>query len=100
MTVFDMAQHLGAKRNGKGWIAKCPAHTDQKPSLSIGEGRNGCVLLKCHAGCTLDEIVAAAGKTERDLFNESTPPKSAAPFDWSKCMTAFTNKHAGQIAKW
>ena len=66
--IFDLAEHFNAKRIGKGWMAKCPAHDDRKPSLSIDEGGNGRVLLKCHSGCELDAILAAAGLTKRALF--------------------------------
>jgi len=58
------------KRSGKGWTARCPAHDDRLASLSIGEGDDGRVLVKCHAGCTVEEIVATLGLGLRDLFPE------------------------------
>lgn len=58
----------GARRSGKGWQAKCPAHADRSPSLSILECDDRRVLLKCHAGCTANEIVAAVGLSLSDLF--------------------------------
>jgi putative DNA primase/helicase len=58
---------LSAKRNRDGWIAKCPAHEDRQPSLSINEGADGRVLLKCFAGCTTDNIVSAVGLTVSQL---------------------------------
>ena len=61
----------GARRSGSGWSAKCPAHEDRAPSLSISEGDDGRVLLYCHAGCPFASIVRAAGLEEGDLF----PPK-------------------------
>src|SRR5213079_77299 len=56
-------------------------HADRKPSLSIGLGEQGQVLLKCFAGCTLERIVEAMGLTMTDLFPEadSTPDGQAAP---------------------
>src|ERR1043166_7966719 len=36
--VAAIVQRLHAKRSGSGWLAKCPAHDDRKPSLSISEG--------------------------------------------------------------
>jgi len=50
-----------------GWIARCPAHHDQTPSLSIGVGRDDHVLLCCHAGCETSAVVAALGMTMADL---------------------------------
>jgi len=40
-----------ARKNGKGWIATCPCHEDGTPSLSVREGRNGGVVIHCHARC-------------------------------------------------
>lgn len=58
----------GAKQTRRGWSALCPAHDDKTPSLSIAQGDNGCVLLKCHAGCESRAVVAALGLKESDLF--------------------------------
>ncbi len=63
-----------AKPSSRGWIVRCPAHDDRTPSLSIAQGDDGRVLLKCHAGCTHQAIVAALGIEERELF----PPTAAA----------------------
>jgi putative DNA primase/helicase len=38
--------------------ARCPAHDDRSPSLSIRDGENA-PLLKCHRGCDRLEIIAA-----------------------------------------
>ena len=56
------------KPNGTGYQARCPAHDDRKPSLSISEGEDGRILLKDHAGCSTKEIVEAMGLTTADLF--------------------------------
>ena len=62
-----LARLPDAKRNGKGWKARCPAHDDLNPSLSIHEGADGRVLMYCHAGCDTSAIVAALGLTLADL---------------------------------
>jgi len=54
-TVAQLREHLGAR----GANAKCPAHDDTHASLSISEGRNGTPLLKCHAGCSQESVIAA-----------------------------------------
>jgi putative DNA primase/helicase len=59
------------KRESRGWLARCPAHDDRTPSLSISEGDNGCVLLHCHAGCTLEAVTAALNMTPADLFADN-----------------------------
>lgn len=54
----DVARAIGAKRHASGWIAKCPAHEDTRPSLTIRDGRNG-LLLHCWAGCDFRDIARA-----------------------------------------
>jgi hypothetical protein len=57
------------KRTGPGkWIAKCPAHDDRRPSLSVKEADDGKVLLHCWSGCGAAEIVNALGLSLADLF--------------------------------
>ncbi|MBA2686894.1 MAG: AAA family ATPase [Gemmatimonadaceae bacterium] len=67
-----LASLKGVKRTGDSIVAKCPAHDDGTASLSIAEGRDGRAILKCHAGCTTEAVVAAAGLELRDLFDAST----------------------------
>ena len=70
------------KANGNGWKASCPAHDDRVPSLSINEGDDGRVLLKCHAGCNTDAVVKAMGLTMADLMPDNGSvqnPKSVRP---------------------
>lgn len=38
-------------------IACCPAHNDRRPSLSLRQGKNGQLLIYCHAGCEFQEII-------------------------------------------
>ncbi len=56
------------KSSDTKWTARCPAHEDRNPSLSVAEGDDGRVLLKCFAGCSLESIVAAIGLQTADLF--------------------------------
>lgn len=56
MNAVQIASALKAKKSGSGWIAKCPAHDDETPSLSISEV-DGKVLVKCHAGCDQDAVI-------------------------------------------
>ena len=79
MTVDEFVARLDrAKRNGAGWIARCPAHDDRNPSLSITEGDDGRVLVRCHAGCTTEQIVAAVDVQLADLFPERPPSANGA----------------------
>ncbi len=74
-----------AKRIGDGWQATCPAHDDSSPSLSIKEGRDGRVLLKCFAGCETSAIVESSALRMADLFNgtASNGPHIAAEYRYT-----------------
>lgn len=61
------------KKTGGGFIARCPAHDDQKPSLSIKEADDGKVLLKCFTGCSVERVVEAIGLELHDLFVPNEP---------------------------
>lgn len=50
------------------WIARCPAHDDRSPSLSISETTDGTLLIRCWAGCGAEEIVNAVGLKLLHLF--------------------------------
>jgi 5S rRNA maturation endonuclease (ribonuclease M5) len=54
------------------WMGKCPSHEDGKASLSVAQGRDGRVLVKCFAGCPVERIVAAVGMKLGDLFADRT----------------------------
>jgi hypothetical protein len=53
---------------GAGWRARCPAHADGTPSLSIALGRDGRMLLHCWAGCEVKAILAVLRLRWSDLF--------------------------------
>ena len=59
MTAQVIAKALGGRKAGVGWMARCPAHDDQTPSLSISDAEGGMVLVRCHAGCDQGRVIAA-----------------------------------------
>jgi putative DNA primase/helicase len=63
------------RASGEGYLASCPTHDDNDPSLSITEGSDGRVLLKCFAGCPVEEIVRSIGLTMADLFIKNSTSK-------------------------
>jgi hypothetical protein len=64
------------RNSGKGYTARCPAHSDRSASLSIAEGSDGRALVKCFAGCEVLAIVHAVGLEVADLFPERTSDRS------------------------
>lgn len=67
----------GTKKTARGWLAKCPAHTDRHASLSIGEGSDGRVLLHCFAGCAAHDVLGGIGLTLADLYQRR--PRDLSP---------------------
>jgi hypothetical protein len=58
--IINRLQYVRATGNGK-WHARCPAHEDRDPSLSIAELPDGRTLLHCHAGCGGLDVLSAIG---------------------------------------
>ena len=79
------ARNLGLREAAGGWQSRCPAHDDRNPSLSIRQADDGKVLLKCHAGCEFQDVVAALGLEPSDLYStkpdtrQKTPKKPPEP---------------------
>ena len=64
------------KQAGDGFQARCPAHDDRNPSLSLNEGGDGQVLIKCFANCETADVLVALGLDWKDLFMNDTDPSS------------------------
>lgn len=69
------------------WSARCPAHDDKGPSLSIRETPDGAVLLHCFSGCETADVVAAMGLELHDLFPPRDVP-ATAPRKIANLLTA------------
>lgn len=69
-TILSRLQNV-RKRSADQWSARCPAHEDKGPSLSIRGLDNGRILLHCFAGCNVADVVAAVGLELDSLF----PPR-------------------------
>ncbi len=76
--VLSRLDHV-RKLSTPGWSARCPAHQDRHPSLSVGVGKEGRVLCHCHAGCPPERVVEALGLTMADLFPARAPARARTP---------------------
>lgn len=84
MDINDILPRLkGVKRSGQGkWIARCCAHDDRSPSLSIRDVGNGRILFNCFVGCSYESIIAALGidpQRRRGPYIPPTPIRQAIP---------------------
>ena len=90
------------KRTGKdSYIACCSAHNDKSPSLAIREVEPDKILLKCFAGCSVEEIVNAIGLNLGDLMPTSAPDalRKASPIPFNaRDVLACLNHDASLLA--
>jgi putative DNA primase/helicase len=77
----------GVKKQGGGFIARCPAHDDRRQSLSVREGEKG-IVFHCHAGCESFAVCAALGLKLSDLF-----AKPASKHQFSRKIVATYDYH-------
>jgi hypothetical protein len=85
MAIETIARALKARRSGAGWIAKCPVHDDNNPSLSIRDA-DGKVLLHCHAGCAQRDVIEAL--TARGLWEPQSEQRDH-PARWGTLVCAY-----------
>ena len=91
----------GVRKSGVGqWVARCPAHCDKTPSLSIGENQKGEVGLTCHAGCTAQAVCDSIGLEMSDLFPTTRARKGAkAPAPKRQLVMAVKGLSDAEIAE-
>ncbi len=66
----------GVEDRGDYYMAVCPAHDDDRPSLSVRQGDDK-VLVHCHAGCEFADVVSAL-ETEGDNGQAALGAEEAA----------------------
>jgi putative DNA primase/helicase len=58
-SAADLARCLNGRKSGRSsWSARCPAHKDRKPSLSISESADGKILVHCFV-CSQEAVIDA-----------------------------------------
>lgn len=77
MTAEFIARSLGGRKAGLQFMAKCPAHDDQTPSLAIRDGGDGRVLVYCHSRCPQHMVIGALEKL--GLWPSSTSTQHPGP---------------------
>ena len=82
--VIDALFSAGCKpaRMGSGWTARCPAHDDTSPSLTLAIGDDDRVLMNCHSGCDSVDILDRLGLKWQHFFaGNAQPPRPHGP-EW------------------
>lgn len=101
MSAEALLARLGrVRRVGVGkWVARCPAHDDRGPSLSIAETADGRVLLyDFGAQCSAAEILDAVGLTFEVLFPEHDPDDAGRRTGWRSAPARDARQRAEAIS--
>jgi hypothetical protein len=81
--VYDALDAHDCQPQGPAYkaTARCPAHEDRMPSLSLCEGADGRAVLFCHAGCDTENVIRALDLRWPDLFphGHRRAPRSRQP---------------------
>lgn len=107
-----------ARRCVNNWMVHCPAHQDDRESLSVSECDDGVVLMYCFAGCSIHEICKKIGikvsdlwpdgskrssgifnKAEKKIMPTITKPKDDRVFDVADYAIAELNKKRGAFSR-
>ena len=82
----------GVKNTGPNrWLARCPAHDDRSPSLSITD-RDGRVLLHCFGGCETEDVLGAVGLRFSDIMPERLDDARPAPIPALQILEAVAHE--------
>jgi len=93
MTYEEFLKHFETKKRYQDRAqCICPSHSDTHASLTVTRGQRG-TLIKCHAGCSTDDILQAVGLKKSDLFYEERSFKS----NWKKYVECRENLKIEEI---
>lgn len=91
---LDRVRRVGHEK----WVARCPAHDDRGPSLSIAETADGRVLLyDFGAQCSAAEILDAIGLDFAVLFPERDPDDVGRRASWRSAPARDARQRAEVI---
>lgn len=81
----DVASRLGPlKPSGEGYLARCPAHDDGRPSLLVSVSpESGKVLFHCYAGCENVDILTAIDATPQMIDPLREERRAEQPAEWN-----------------
>ena len=100
MHAERIAISLGGRRAGAGWMARCPAHDDRSPSLSLRDAGADRVLVYCHAGCDQRRVIAALSSLGLWTEPHPSPRVSSVPRGWRHHDRDQATRSTAALALW
>ncbi len=65
---MNLSEAIDNARAGRTTPLRCPGHDDRNASLSVlPPKKDGWVRLKCHAGCSQDQVLSGAGLSRKHI---------------------------------
>lgn len=98
MGIDDLLSRLsGVRSTGDSrWIARCPAHQDRNPSMTVRYLPDGRILLHCFSGCDPQDVLSHVGLNFGDLFPEpltrDSLPRIRAPFSAHEALRCLATE--------
>lgn len=93
------ARGFAPRQVGDGrWLARCPAHDDRDPSLSVSVGRDHPVVVCCHADCEYGQVLAALGLGEADVCRDDDTQRPSRPATPKPAALPTDEQLAGWVA--
>jgi putative DNA primase/helicase len=83
LRAAEIAKHLRGSKSGDGYVVCCPAHDDHTPSLSVRDGHDGRIVVKCHAGCEQTVVIASLKALGLWPDSERRMNKIVATYDYT-----------------
>src|SRR5262245_540548 len=105
MSAQDIGIALKGRRNGIGWLVRCPCPNhgkgrgDRSPSLSVSDGDDRQLLLWCFAGCDFADILDEL--KHRGLIEDGKPARTRSADDRpTVCRLVEPDPDVGALSIW
>lgn len=87
MTIQEVLSYFNKVKQLKSnsYQCQCPCHNDKTASLTISYENNR-ILMHCHAGCNINDILLQTGLRMSDLYNEKVAK------NWKSSIEAYIKK--------
>lgn len=94
--MTNVREAIEDAKHGNSTKVQCPAHDDQQASLHISPGADQPVLLHCHAGCSVEEIIDAEGLTW-DVLSKPLEPEPQATVSIAPVTYSYTDEQGEEL---